>query len=117
MATIQFVSTNNTHKADRMNKTTWSFTAGDTGVALNTAGLGDRSIQLSGVWNGATVVVEGSNDNVTWFTLNDPLSNALTFTADALKQISELTDYIRPRVSVGTVTSLAITLVHRRDGY
>lgn len=98
----------------------WTLTGTDTGV-LSTTGPTfvsnpqgtDRSVQVTGTFGGGTVLIEGSNDGVTWFTLNDLSAAALSFTANGLKQILELTRYIRPRASVA-VTSVVITLVAKR---
>lgn len=98
----------------------WTLTGTDTGV-LSTTGPTfvsnpqgtDRSVQVTGTFGGGTVLIEGSNDGVNWVTLNDLSVSALSFTVAGLKQILELTRYIRPRASVA-VTSVVITLVAKR---
>jgi hypothetical protein len=98
----------------------WTLTGTDTGV-LSTTGPtyvqnpqgSDRSVQVSGTFGGGTVLIEGSNDGSNWFTLTDPTGAALSFAAAGLKQILELTRYIRPRASVA-VTSVNVNLVAKR---
>ena len=89
----------------------------DTGDALDPDGGGmsfaDKTVQASGTWASATVVIQGSNDNVTWFTLNDPGGTALSFTADAIKVILENPLYIRPKSSGGSGTDVNVTLAGR----
>lgn len=82
----------------------------DTGTGIELTGMADRSIQVSGTWASATVVVQGSNDNVTWVTLVDPQGNAISKTADFIEQILEYTRYIRVSSSGGAGTNLNATL-------
>lgn len=76
----------------------------------------DRSIQVTGTFNGATVTMQGSNDDgVTWNTLNDAFGAALTFTTGAIKQLTEVTAYMRPLVSsAGASTDLNVIAVCRK---
>ena len=113
MATITPVTTRVKPWAD-----TWSVlweTIGnaDTGTGVSMAMMSDRSIQVTGTWGSATVVVQGSNDNVTWLTLSDSQGNALSKTADFVEQILEFTRYIRVSSSGGTGTDLDATLFGR----
>lgn len=86
--------------------TTWSSLAnGDDGDPLLMSGATDRSVQVTGVFGGGQVVVEGSNDGTTWATLTDPQGTSLSFTSSRLKAISEATAYIRPRVVSGDGTT------------
>lgn len=116
MALIAPTITNNL-TSDRVHIITWVTTAADTFTSVEIPGSADRSVQMSGTWNSSTIVLEGSNDGTTWFTLNDPFSNAISFTADGLKQITEITRYIRPRISAGTPTSVTITALLRRMAF
>lgn len=67
----------------------------------------DRTIQITGTFGaGGTIVLEGSNDGgTTWATLTDPLGNALSFTSAGMKQITELPELVRPRVTAGDGTT------------
>jgi hypothetical protein len=61
------------------------------------------------------VLIEGSNDGSTFATLSDPQGVAISKTAAALSQISQVTRFIRPRVSAGDgTTSITVTLLARR---
>jgi hypothetical protein len=88
--------------------------AGDVGQALQRADLSDRSVQVAGTFAGATLVVEGSNDGVNYFTLPNPSGSALSFTAAGLMQFNVPTAWIRPRVTAGSGATLTVTLAARR---
>jgi hypothetical protein len=86
------------------------------GRALLTGQMVDRTVQIGGTPDSATLVIQGSNDNVTWFTLTEPDGTALSFnaaavTAGALKQIAERTIYTRPSTSGGG-GSQSVTVQH-----
>ncbi len=72
------------------------------GNAVEMPGSSDRSVQVVGTWDSATFVLEGSNDGVNWATLTDPQGNAISKTANFLEMVSELTRYVRPRISGGS---------------
>jgi len=96
----------------------WSnltFVGSDSGSPLPGMGWSDRSIQVEGtIGAGGTIVIEGSNDGSNWHTLKDPFSVAISFTATGLAQITEISRYVRPRVSAGDgTTSVTITIVLR----
>lgn len=82
---------------------TWALltAANAVGAAIEMPGSSDRSVQIDGTFDSATVVLQGSNDGETWFTLTDPQGNAISKTSAALEMISELTRYIRPSTSGG----------------
>jgi hypothetical protein len=72
-----------------------SITQADTGGAVDISRFPDRTVQVSGTFGGATLTVEGSNDNVTWFTLTNQAGDALSFTAAGLELIAQNPKYIR----------------------
>lgn len=76
----------------------------------------DRSIQVLGTFNGATVTIQGSNDQgTTWATLNDAFGTALTFTTAGIKQLTEVCAFMRPLVSAaGGSTDLTVVAICRR---
>lgn len=78
----------------------------------------DRTVQFAGTFNGATVVLEGSNDGVNYRTLTDAAGSALSATAAALKQVTEAPLYVRPNAntSVGVATAIDAVLLLRRNG-
>lgn len=91
--------------------TAWAMGNADTGLPMQMSGASDRSVQASGTFGGATVKLEGSNDGVTYFTLNDPIGTDITGTSAYLYQIMELTRYIRPVTSGGTGTTITVTVL------
>lgn len=74
----------------------------------------DRSIQVSGTFNAGTLTIEGSNDGTNWAVLTDPQGNNLAITAAKIEQVSEITRYVRPRVTAGTGVTLNVTIALRR---
>lgn len=80
-------------------------TASESGEAISLAEFADRSVQIEGTFGGASVVIEGSNDGVTYYTLNDLQGAALSASAAKVEGIAELTYQVRPRVSGGDGTT------------
>ena len=86
------------------------------GNSISFAQWADRSVQFNGVFNNCTVVWEGSNDDgVTWTTLNDAFGAAISKTAAALTQVTEVSQLARPRVNTaGVNTSITVAALLRR---
>ena len=78
----------------------------------------DRNVQITGtVGAGFTMVIEGGRDGTNYSTLNDAAGTALSFSAVGIKQIQEVTPYMRPRITAGEVgvTSVTVSLIARRE--
>lgn len=104
---------------------TWSplTTTNADGGAIEMPGSANRSIQFTGTFGtGGTIVLQGSNlaspvasTDTDWFTLTDPQGNAISKTAAGGEMITELTRWIRAKVSAGDgTTSLTATLLVKR---
>jgi hypothetical protein len=100
---------------DNAKTVVWVAANGDSGSPYEMRQQADRSVQIAGTFGaGGSVNVEGSNDGTNYQILRDPQGVALTFTAAGLKQVLEITNYIRPRVTAGDgTTALTITLLAR----
>lgn len=86
--------------------------ADDDGQPLGNSQYTDRSVQVVGIFGGATLRVEGSNNGDDWAVLTDPQGNDLNFIAAKLELVSEATKYIRPLVIGGDgTTSLSVYLL------
>lgn len=86
--------------------TTWpDVAAGDTCNPVRLGVWSDRTVQVGGSFGGATVYVQGSNDDTEYFTLTDPQGNPLSFVAPGLEAIIELPAFLRPLVTGGDVTT------------
>jgi hypothetical protein len=103
-------------------KAAWTdaFTANaDVGAAASFPRYPDKSVQLTGGFDGNTVVIEGSNDGgTTYATLHDEAGVALSFTAVGIHAISENVELIRPRMSAGagvTATVKVYIVGHARS--
>lgn len=82
-------------------------------------GMGGVTFQIGGTFGaGGTVVVEGSNDGVSYFTLNDQANAAVSVSAAALKTIRDAPLYIRPRVTAGDgTTSITVTAAFQKSAF
>lgn len=92
-------------------------TSSDDGEPFEMPGAADRSVQVTGTFGvGGSVRLEGSNDGTNYAVLSDPQGNALDITTAKIEAITELTRYIRPRVTAGDgSTDLAVTVLVRRN--
>lgn len=94
---------------------------GDDGAPIDSKNWGghvDRSVHVEGTPGaGGTIVFEGSNnDGAQYQTLRDPGSVALSFTAVGMKQVLEVSQLQRPRVTAGDgTTSLTFSVIARRQ--
>lgn len=78
----------------------------DQGLPILLSERGDGSIHVRGTFAGATATLQGSNDGVNWFTLNDPFGSAVSFTATGLTQFIERPWKLRLITSGGAGTNL-----------
>ena len=86
----------------------WLMIADGTGVPASVPTAAERSVQMSGTFNGTNARLEGSNDKVTWF----PLA-AASFTP-CLKSVSLNAVWIRPITdSGGEDVSVNVSLLSR----
>lgn len=84
----------------------------DNGEALEMPDFSNRSVQFTGTFDSATIVLQGSNDGSNWVTLQDLEGAAISMTSAGLVSIMEDTRYIRPSVSGGGgSTSLTATVL------
>lgn len=112
MAVVNDTSTEVSTLYGKGSLATWTaLTTGDTGKPVSGVGLSDRSVQFTGTFGGATVVLEGSNDGTNWVTLTDPAGVALSFTSAGLKQVLQITRYTRPNVSGGAAVAINCNLL------
>jgi hypothetical protein len=97
---------------------TWAGLAsnGDIGQAIQRPDLADRSFQVAGAFGGAnTVVCEGSNDGVNWFTLTNPTGGSISFAAAGVMQLTEAIAFVRPHVTGGAGGTMTVTMNLRRS--
>ena len=111
---------------DRAHVITWTplTTADADGGAIEMPGSADRSVQFTGTFGvGGTIILQGSNvaapvagTDADWATLTDPQGNAISKTAAALEAVSELTRWIRAKVTAGDgTTSITARLLVKRN--
>ena len=93
---------------------TAAFVANDVGAPITAHEFGDRTLQVTGTFDSATVVLEGANVS-TYTTLTDPQGNSMSKTAAAIEQVMEVPRYTRPNSSGGSGSqSVTVTLFCRR---
>lgn len=87
-----------------VHKTAWNNLtgSGDTLLPQTSPNLPDKTVSVDGTFASAVVTIQGSNDGIAYSTLNDPTGAALTFTADAIKQVLENPAFIRGVASGAT---------------
>lgn len=61
-------------------------------------------------FGGATCVLEGSDDGVTFFTVKDVYGNAVSTLVAARFDLVDIPQHLRPRTSGGTGTALTVIL-------
>jgi hypothetical protein len=85
--------------------------AGDTFAPLDFSQYTDKSVQVSGAFDAATCVLEGSNDGANYHPLHDYQGATLSFGTAGLKPVAEACRYVRPALSGGGgLTSLTVSL-------
>lgn len=95
-----------------LNVVKWLLATGDDGQPLADGQYNDRSVQVAGVFDGASVRLEGSNDGENWATLTDPQGNDLVITSAKIEAITEVSLRLRPViVGGGASTALAVTVL------
>jgi len=96
----------------------WSgLAAGDVGEPLNQGyQFAERTIQVLGTLDGATVAIEGSFDGVTWAPLSDPQGNALSgINSLRIEAVQDVPRLLRPALTGGGAsTSVTVYLGGRR---
>lgn len=101
---------------------TWpNFKDGDTATPYETPSRADRSVQMVGDFDGNTIAIQGSNEDDpetgVFATLTDPQGNPLTFTAEKIESVTELTRWIKPvnTAGAGAAQDVTIILLARRE--
>lgn len=108
MATVNYVlATLPPRDSNAIAVYTWSplVNSGDVGQEVNGAGFTDRSFQIEG---GGTVVIEGSNDGLSYYTLKDPFNVPIVITSAQIVQVTEITMWVRPRVTSGAALAVKV---------
>ena len=87
---------------------TWaSVTESDTFASVRVEGpVYAATVQFSGTFGGATVVMQGSNDDSTFLALDDVEDIAISHTAAGGSELRHAWPYMRPSASGGTSQSL-----------
>lgn len=116
MAVISYTQTEVRGFQDYAVKVTWEGlnTTDTTGEAFMIAAFNTVAIQFAGTFDGTTIVLEGSIDGVSYFTLDDVEGAAISKTSAAMETSGDYALYVRPRVSGGTTVDVDAIMICRR---
>ena len=90
--------------------------ANNTGVAIKFPQHSDRTVQLVGCINAATVVIQGSNDGTNYANCTDSTGAVASFTALGIKQLVEAPLFVRPHMPVNNIASdVSVVMLLRRN--
>lgn len=84
-------------------------TNADTCAPVSKPEYADKSIQVAGTFNSASVALQGSNDGTNYAPLNDPGGTVIGINAAGIKAILENTLWIKP-VTTGGGGSQSLTI-------
>lgn len=89
----------------------------DTGEVISDPGHSQMNVSVTGTVDASDVVaLQGSNDNLNWFSLTDTEGAAAEFTNIGMRQVNRSALYVRPAVTgTGTVTNVTVTLTLTRE--
>jgi hypothetical protein len=74
-----------------------------------------HSVQIAGTFGGATVVLQGSDDGVLWFTLKDVTGASVSATVDSRFDVQNVPMHTRPSSSGGGITTDVDVIVTSRS--
>ncbi len=84
---------------------------GDLGDAIPFGQYADKSVQVTGTFGDGALVLEGSNNGTDFATLTDLQGNDLNILAAKIEQVTEVTAWVRPRVTGASGASLNVHLL------
>ncbi len=118
------------HSQQGVWRTVWpSMGNADAGTPEEVSRYPEKSVQFGAIdptvfpapavgttFGGATAVLEGSEDGVTYFTVKDKFGNNVSTAVAALFQLEVVPQFLRPRTSGGTGTNLTVILTAKSMG-
>jgi hypothetical protein len=79
--------------------------------------MGSGTVATPGnTFGGATVVLQGSDDGITWFTLKDVTGATVSATSAARFDVKDVPKNTRPSTSGGTNSSVTVIITSRSFG-
>jgi hypothetical protein len=89
------------------------------GAAIEMPGSSDRSVHVLGTFGDATITFQGSNETVptNWATLAaaGDATEDMVFTVADIKQLLEITRWVRPLLTGGAGSSVTVLALLRRQ--
>jgi len=116
MAVIDYVQTEVRSFQDYAIKVTWETLTetNSTGAPFLIAAFNTIAIQFAGTFGGGSVVLEGSIDGATYFTLDDVEGAAISKSAAGMETSGDYALWVRPRVASGTGVDVDAIMICRR---
>lgn len=116
MATVNPEFSSVQAQAQTITRTVWSgIVTGDTIVSLGVPGQAAVAgcVQFGGTFGGATVKLQVSNDNVTFFDMKDLSGTTISGTSASFFEFTSAGVYFKPVVTGGSGNSINVTMVLR----
>jgi hypothetical protein len=107
------------HRQHSVLQSTWVLGDADSGTLEQLSRYPNKSIQIGttgDVFGGATVLVEGSDDGVTFTTIKDIQGNSVSTLTATRYDVTDIPYHIRPRSSGGSGTSVTVIITSRSFG-
>lgn len=89
----------------------------DTCEEIDWNGAGDRTVQVTGTWNGADISIVGTlgERGGVYSQLTDPFGNNINFTDNGIDTVTEVTRFIKPLINGGDgSTNLTVIMLFRK---
>ena len=102
------------HMYDTMVITWETMGNADTGTSSSVPEYSDKTVQITGTFGGATVTLQGSNDDTNWTTLTDIQGTALAVTAADISLVAENPLYVRAITTGGTGTDVDVIIAAKK---
>lgn len=114
MATVALKSN---HVQHSVLQSQWTVGSGDVGVPDQLSRYPNHSVQMTGTFGGATVLLQGSDDGITWFTLHDVSGADISRTSDGrFDTIAIVPQHVRPSSSSGSGVNVKVIVTSRSFG-
>lgn len=110
MATIELQRINQTDGV--ITRFLWEAMNGtDVGQGLRLKDYKDNTVTVTGTFDSNTLTMQGSNDNINWFTVTSLAGLDVTFAAvEGISSIAEAPTYIRPFLGAGASSDIDVRI-------
>lgn len=89
--------------------------SGESGFSASIVRWSDKTVSVTGNFDGGTVVIEASNDAANWFVCTDFMDVAASFTVAGMKTLAQNALHIRPSASGGGGSMSVAVIITGKD--